>query len=87
MSGSLSVDLIAEGINKQSVGKTFKVLSDGIVNSEDGIYSGRTTQNKIISFSLPEGFAPKKAEAGHFLDVKVDHAQAYALTGTALTKD
>lgn len=84
---SAKENLIAEGINKQSVGKTFRVLSEGVVNPEDGIYSGRTTQNKIISFSLPEGFAPEKAAAGHFLDVKVNHAQAYALTGTAVKKN
>lgn len=72
----------AEQSNKRFVGKVLRVLSDG--EGEDGMYVGRTGQNKIISFCLPDGFDKEKAKAGTFLDVRVDSAQAYTLSGTAV---
>ncbi len=71
----------AEQSNKRFVGRTLRVLSDG--EGEGGIFAGRTGQNKIISFTLPEGFDKTKAAAGEFLDVLVQSAQAYTLSGIA----
>ncbi len=79
---SAAENLKAESLCQRFVGTTVRVLSDG--ETENGIYSGRTGQNKIISFTLPSGFDPAKAAAGNFLDVKVTSAQAYTLSGEAL---
>ena len=73
-------NLRAEELNSRFEGQTVKVLSDGL---QDGIYKGRTGQNKIISFTLPQGFDGEKAAAGKFLQVKVTKAAAYTLEGEA----
>ena len=70
----------ASELNRRFAGRTLKVLSDGC---ENGIYTGRTGHNKIITFALPEGFPEEKAKSGRFLNVRVDGVQAYTLSGTA----
>ncbi len=69
----------AERICARFLGKTVRVLSDG--EGENGVFVGRTGQNKIISFTCED---KEKAEAGKFIDVKVTDTQAYTLTGIAL---
>ena len=61
----------AAAINASYVGKTLRVLSDG---EENGIYSGRCSQNKIVTFD--RAVAP-----GSFAQVEITGAQAYALSG------
>ncbi len=69
----------AERLCARFLGKTVRVLSDG--EGEDGVFVGRTGQNKIISFTCDD---KSKAEAGKFLDVKVTSTQAYTLSGKAI---
>ena len=62
----------AAAINASYVGKTLRVLSDGA--GENGIYSGRSSQNKIVTFD-------RAVAAGSFAQVEITGAQAYALSG------
>ena len=78
---SAAENAMAETLCARFKDKTVRVLSDG--ESEDGVYMGRTGQNKIISFTLPDGYDRERAKAGNFLDVTVTHTQAYTLTGVA----
>ncbi|MBQ7645661.1 MAG: MiaB/RimO family radical SAM methylthiotransferase, partial [Clostridia bacterium] len=66
----------AEKNNLSYVGKTVKVLCDGY---ENGIFTGRTGQNKIVNFR-----SEKKEELlkGSFVNVKIDTAAAYMLSGS-----
>ena len=63
---------IAQGINDSYVGRTLRVLSDGV--NKNGIYCGRSTQNKIVTFDSP-------VKAGEFADIKITSAGGYALSG------
>lgn len=70
----------AQVLNARFKGQTLKVLSDG---EQNGIFTGRTGHNKIITFTLPEGISADTAAAGKFIDVFVTETQAYTLTGVA----
>ena len=63
---------IAQSLNEKFVGKTLRVLSDGL--NKNGIPCGRSTQNKIVTF---DKFVP----AGEFADVTIETVGAYALMG------
>jgi len=63
---------IAQGINEGYTGKTLRVLSDGV--NKNGIYAGRSSQNKIVTFDKP-------VPAGEFTNVKIISAGGYALAG------
>lgn len=60
--------------NKNLIGQTLKVLSDG---ENKGIYTGRSSQNKVVSLDKP-------VEKGVFADVKIADAQPYALIGNII---
>lgn len=63
---------IAQSLNDKFIGKTVRVLSDGL--NKNGVPCGRSTQNKIVTFDrlVPEG---------QFADVKIESAGAYVLNG------
>ena len=63
---------IAQSINDKYLGKTLRVLSDGM--NKNGVYAGRSTQNKIVTFDKP-------VPAGEFTNVKIITAGGYALSG------
>ncbi len=63
---------IAQSINEKSVGKTVRVLSEGI--GKNGLPAGRTSGNKIVVFDKP-------VPEGQFVDIVIEKAQAYSLTG------
>lgn len=63
---------IAQRLNDNYIGKTVRILSDGI--GKNGGFCGRTTQNKIVNF---DKFVPE----GEFADVSVESAGAYVLNG------
>ncbi len=63
---------IAQSLNEQYIGKTVRVLSDGF--NKNGIPCGRNTQNKIVTFDRP-------VPAGEFVDVLIETAGAYMLSG------
>ncbi len=61
--------------NQPMVGKVVRVLCDGPSKNNPDVYSGREEGNKIVFFhASPE-------DAGKFLDVKIDRADAFALWG------
>ncbi len=63
---------IAQGLNDKFIGRTLRVLSDGL--NKNGIPAGRSTQNKIVTFD-------KEVPAGEFVNVLIETAGAYALGG------
>lgn len=66
---------IAQELNNQFIGKTVRVLSDGL--NKNGANCGRSTQNKIVTFDKP-------IPAGEFVNVKVESAGAYLLNGKVI---
>ncbi|MBQ3055990.1 MAG: tRNA (N6-isopentenyl adenosine(37)-C2)-methylthiotransferase MiaB [Clostridia bacterium] len=65
---------IAEAANKRLVGKTVRVLSEGVSKTDATTYTGRTDQNKIVFFKEP-------VIEGEWALVKIDRAAAFALWG------
>ena len=63
---------IAQSLNDKFIGKTLRVLSDGL--NKNGVPCGRSTQNKIVTY---DKFIPE----GQFIDVVIETAGAYALNG------
>ncbi len=61
--------------NEALVGKTLRVLCDGISKSNEELLSGRTEGNKIVFFEGDE------TDTGRFLDVLVERADPYSLYG------
>ena len=65
---------IAEAANKRLIGKTVRVLSEGVSKTDATTYTGRTDQNKIVFFKEP-------VTEGEWALVKIDRAAAFALWG------
>ena len=63
---------VAEKLNREFIGKTVRVLSDGY--NKNGVPCGRSSQNKIVTY---DKFVPE----GEFVDVKVENVGAYLLNG------
>ena len=61
--------------NAPLVGKTVRVLSDGVSKNDPAFFAGRNEQNKIVLFREP-------VAAGTFVNVNIDRAEAFALWGT-----
>ena len=61
--------------NRELLGKTVRVLCDGVSKGNEALYSGRTEGNKIAFF---EG-SPE--DVGHFVDFTVERADAFSLYG------
>lgn len=66
---------IRSELQQQAVGKTFRVLADGIGKSADGWISGRTISNDIVEF------AADRDKIGSFVNVKIERALNWALFG------
>ena len=64
--------------NAAEVGQVRRVLCDGVSKNDPALCSGRTDGYKIVFF------AADPADAGKFIDVRIDRADAYALYGTKL---
>ena len=67
---------IGQEKNEALLGKTLRVLCDGVSKGNDALYSGRTDGNKIAFF---EG---TPSDVGKFVNVTVERADAFALYGT-----
>ena len=61
--------------NQPLVGKTVRILSDGISKNNDEVCSGRTEGNKIVFYH------GAGSDAGKWLFVRIDRAEAFALYG------
>ena len=66
---------IGQARNDALVGKTLRVLCDGVSKGNDALYSGRTDGNKIAFFEGGE------EDVGKFVNVTVERADAFALYG------
>jgi tRNA-2-methylthio-N6-dimethylallyladenosine synthase len=66
---------IGQERNDALVGKTLRVLCDGVSKGNDALYSGRTDGNKIAFFEGDEN------DVGKFVNVTVERADAFALYG------
>ena len=68
-----------KGIGKEKndalVGKTLRVLCDGVSKGNEALYSGRTDGNKIAFFEGDE------KDVGKFVNLTVERADAFALYG------
>ena len=67
---------ISLGANQPMVGKTIRVLCDGISKNNKLVYSGRSEGGKIVFF---EG---EPSDTGNFLAVTIERAEPFALYGT-----
>ena len=66
---------IATEKNQPLVGKTLRVLCDGVSKNNEALYSGRTEGNKIAFFEgTPE-------DTGRYVNVQIERADAFALYG------
>ena len=61
--------------NDALVGKTVRVLCDGVSKGNEALYSGRTEGNKIAFFEGDE------EDVGNFVNVTIERADAFALYG------
>ena len=64
---------IAYEKNKALVGKTFRVLCDGVSKNDPGMYTARTPGNKLVHFSS------KNDLTGEFVNVKITSAETFVL--------
>ena len=61
--------------NLPFVGKTVRVLCDGVSKTNEDAYSGRTEEGKIVFF---EG---EECDKGNFVMINIERAEAFALYG------
>lgn len=64
---------IAYEKNKSLVGKTFRVLCDGVSKNDPDMYTARTPGNKLVHFSSKEDLT------GEFINVKITSAETFVL--------
>jgi len=66
---------ISHESNKVLEGKILRVLCDGRSKNNSEVFTGRTDGNKIVFFDA------RDTETGHFLDIKIDRGDTFALYG------
>ncbi|MHC1758546.1 MAG: tRNA (N6-isopentenyl adenosine(37)-C2)-methylthiotransferase MiaB [Negativicutes bacterium] len=72
---------IALSLNQRWVGRDVDVLADGPSKTDQTIFSGRTSQNKIVLWP-----AEANDQAGSFRTVKIASAQTFLLKGNAISE-
>ena len=63
-------------LNKKMVGKTYKLLVEGKSKTNDKLYTGRTSQNKVVIFKATDN------DIGEVVNVKIDSDHLWYLKGT-----
>ncbi len=63
-------------LNQKMVGNTYKVLVDGKSKTNDKLYTGRSTQNRVIIFEADDSYI------GKVVDIKIDSEHLWYLKGT-----
>lgn len=63
-------------LNEKMVGNTYKVLVEGKSKTNDKLYTGRSSQNKVVIFEADDSFV------GKVVDVKIDSEHLWYLKGT-----
>jgi tRNA-2-methylthio-N6-dimethylallyladenosine synthase len=67
---------IASENNANMVGKTLRVLCDGVSKNDESVLSGRTDGNKLVFFH-----GEAQTLTGHFVQVKIERAEPFGLYG------
>lgn len=63
-------------LNKKMVGKVYKLLVEGKSKTNDKLYTGRTSQNKVVIFEATDD------DIGEVVNVKIDSDHLWYLKGT-----
>ena len=63
-------------LNKKMIGKTYKVLVEGKSKTNENLYTGRTSQNKVVIFEADDSLI------GKMVDIKIDSEHLWYLKGT-----
>lgn len=63
-------------LNEKMVGNVYKVLVEGKSKTNDKLYTGRSSQNKVVIFEADDSFI------GKVVDVKIDTEHLWYLKGT-----
>lgn len=69
---------ILPSLNEKMIGKTYKVLVEGKSKNNDELYTGRSSQNKVIIFEADDSLI------GKVVDVKIDSQHLWYLKGTII---
>lgn len=64
--------------NKKDVGKTFEVLAEGISKRDEGEFSGRTSQNKVVIFPR------RDHKVGDYVNVLITECSSATLKGISI---
>lgn len=67
---------ILPSLNKEMIGKTYKVLVEGKSKNNDLLYTGRSSQNKVVIFEANDSLI------GKVVDIKIDSEHLWYLKGT-----
>lgn len=68
-------DMLPE-LNQKMIGKTYLVLVEGKSKNNDKLYTGRTSQNKVVIFSADDSYI------GKIVPVKIDSEHLWYLKGS-----
>ncbi len=63
-------------LNERMIGKTYKVLVEGKSKTNDKMYTGRSSQNKVVVFEAEE------SDVGKVVNIKIDSEHLWYLKGT-----
>lgn len=63
-------------LNQKMVGKTYKLLVEGKSKTNDKLYTGRTSQNKVVVFEASDEYI------GKVVDITIDSDHLWYLKGT-----
>ena len=64
--------------NKKMIGKTYKVLVEGVSKNNDKLLTGRTSQNKVVIFD------GDKSDIGKIVNVEIQSEHLWYLKGKIL---
>lgn len=71
----------AYDFNQQALGRTIPVLVEGFSKKDAHMLQGKSPKNQTVHAPLPEGWTPEDV-VGHIVDVEVDWARTWYLSGT-----
>lgn len=63
-------------LNEKMIGKVYKVLVEGKSKTNEELYTGRSSQNKVVIFEADDSYV------GKVVDVKIDSEHLWYLRGT-----
>ena len=69
--------------NRRDLGKTLKVLVEGTSKKDPSMLTGKSEKNVNVHFPVPDALSAEEA-SGTILDVRIDQAKTWYLTGEAI---